>query len=205
MPAILGGIRTEFHGTGTTSMLPLELGGVVDNRLRVYGTHNLRIVDAGIFPLVPAAHLQASVYAVSEKVRATHLIVRTIWGKLRPFFQLFNTIGLDSSTVFGQLKPFPEKLRRMGNDSSKILGKWLLILPQLSDNRHFRKQLLTVFYSGCRYHQSRQRQFGALYHFYCCQHPETHKWHRKCLRTTDKSQLLDIQDQCHDDRFVSYI
>lgn len=69
MPSINSGIRTEFHGTGSTSMLPLDLGGVVDTHLRVYGTKNLRIVDAGIQPLVPAAHLQAPVYAVAEKVR----------------------------------------------------------------------------------------------------------------------------------------
>lgn len=68
MPAVQSGVRTEFHGTGTTSMLPLELGGVVDTHLRVYGTKNLRVVDAGVFPLVPAAHLQAPVYAVAEKV-----------------------------------------------------------------------------------------------------------------------------------------
>lgn len=40
----------------------------MDTKLRVYGTKNLRIVDAGIMPLVPAAHLQASVYAIAEKV-----------------------------------------------------------------------------------------------------------------------------------------
>jgi choline dehydrogenase len=68
MPAIQKGIRTEFHGTGTTSMLPLNLGGVVDTHLRVYGMKNLRVVDAGIIPLVPAAHLQAAVYAIAEKV-----------------------------------------------------------------------------------------------------------------------------------------
>jgi len=73
MPAIQSGIRTEFHGTGTTSMLPQNLGGVVDIHLRVYGTKNLRIVDAGIFPLVPAAHLQAPVYAIAEKV-CLHLV-----------------------------------------------------------------------------------------------------------------------------------
>ncbi|KAH9220253.1 hypothetical protein DL95DRAFT_358025 [Leptodontidium sp. 2 PMI_412] len=67
MPAVQSGVRTEFHGTGTTSMLPLELGGVVDTHLRVYRTKNLRVVDAGVFPLVPAAHLQAPVYAVAEK------------------------------------------------------------------------------------------------------------------------------------------
>jgi choline dehydrogenase len=68
IPAIQKGIRTEFHGTGTTSMLPLNLGGVVDTHLRVYGTKNLRVVDAGIIPLVPAAHLQAPVYAIAERV-----------------------------------------------------------------------------------------------------------------------------------------
>ena len=67
MPAIRSGVRTEFHSSGTTSMMPLKLGGVVDTHLRVYGTKNLRIVDAGIIPLVPAAHLQALVYAIAEK------------------------------------------------------------------------------------------------------------------------------------------
>lgn len=68
MTAIRIGLRTEFHGAGTTSMLPLNLGGVVDTHLHVYGTKNLRIVDAGIIPLIPAAHLQAPVYAIAEKV-----------------------------------------------------------------------------------------------------------------------------------------
>jgi hypothetical protein len=45
-----------------------ELRGVVDTHLQVYGTNNLRIMDAGIFPLVPAAYLQAPVYAIAESV-----------------------------------------------------------------------------------------------------------------------------------------
>jgi len=57
-------------------MLPLELGGVVDSELKVYGTRGLRIVDAGIMPMEPAAHLQATVYAVAEKaadiIKATY-------------------------------------------------------------------------------------------------------------------------------------
>ncbi|KAL8777695.1 MAG: hypothetical protein Q9194_002410 [Teloschistes cf. exilis] len=64
---INSGIRTEFHPSGTCAMLPLEQGGVVDPHLRVHGTQNLRVVDAGIFPMIPAAHLQAVVYAVAEK------------------------------------------------------------------------------------------------------------------------------------------
>lgn len=62
------GIRTEFHPSGTLAMLPLEQGGVVDAHLLVWGTRNLRVVDAGIFPMIPAAHLQAVVYGVAEKV-----------------------------------------------------------------------------------------------------------------------------------------
>jgi choline dehydrogenase len=68
LATIKNGIRTEFHPSGTCAMLPLEHGGVVDSHLRVWNTQNLRVVDAGMMPLVPAAHLQATVYAVAEKV-----------------------------------------------------------------------------------------------------------------------------------------
>lgn len=52
-------IRLCFHkivnyGTGTTSMLPLDQGGVVDSSLKVYGTQNVYVADAGIIPLVGA-------------------------------------------------------------------------------------------------------------------------------------------------------
>jgi choline dehydrogenase len=61
------GVRTEFHASGTAAMLPRRYGGVVDNNLVVYGTANLRVVDTSIFPLIPAAHLQAVTYGVAEK------------------------------------------------------------------------------------------------------------------------------------------
>ncbi|KAB8297844.1 hypothetical protein EYC80_001640 [Monilinia laxa] len=69
--AINSGLRTEFHGSGSTSMMPREMGGVVDPDLRVYGTKNLRIVDAGIIPILPASHLQAPIYAIAEKAADT--------------------------------------------------------------------------------------------------------------------------------------
>lgn len=61
-------LSTEFHYSGTCAMFPQELGGVVDSNLIVYGTQNLRVVDTSVFPLIPAAHLQAPIFAVAEKV-----------------------------------------------------------------------------------------------------------------------------------------
>ncbi|EFQ25209.1 GMC oxidoreductase [Colletotrichum graminicola] len=55
------------HPSGTASMQPLEHGGVVDPSLRVYGVEGLRIVDSSIIPLIPACHLQSTMYAVAEK------------------------------------------------------------------------------------------------------------------------------------------
>ena len=65
---VMAGVDTLHHHSGSASMLPKELGGVVDSTLRVYGVEGIRVVDASIFPMVPAAHIQATVYAVAEKV-----------------------------------------------------------------------------------------------------------------------------------------
>lgn len=64
--------QTEYHPAGTCAMMPLELGGVVSPELLVYETSNLRIVDASIMPMLPAAHLQAVVYGVAEKASPDH-------------------------------------------------------------------------------------------------------------------------------------
>lgn len=60
-------LLSTFHPAGTCAMMPHELGGVVDNRLKVHGTRNLRVVDASIFPMEPMGNIQATVYAVAEK------------------------------------------------------------------------------------------------------------------------------------------
>ena len=39
-------------------MLPREHNGVVDPRLLVYGTENIRVVDLSVIPLQIAAHTQ---------------------------------------------------------------------------------------------------------------------------------------------------
>ncbi|RFU72424.1 gmc oxidoreductase [Trichoderma arundinaceum] len=58
---------SDFHPACSLSMKPREQGGVVDNRLRVYGTKGLRVVDASVFPLQPAGNIQSMVYTVAEK------------------------------------------------------------------------------------------------------------------------------------------
>jgi choline dehydrogenase-like flavoprotein len=55
------------HPSGSCAMMPEEYGGVVDTEMRVYGVKGLSIVDASVLPLIPATHLQATMYAVAEK------------------------------------------------------------------------------------------------------------------------------------------
>jgi choline dehydrogenase-like flavoprotein len=57
---------TVFHPMGTAAMLPRKDGGVVDSRLMVYGTANLRVVDASIIPVEISAHPQTAVYGIAE-------------------------------------------------------------------------------------------------------------------------------------------
>lgn len=60
---------TDWHPVGTCAMggdAGIK-GGVVDDRLRVYGVKGLRVCDASVMPLQIAAHLQATVYAIGEK------------------------------------------------------------------------------------------------------------------------------------------
>ncbi|KAL9034668.1 MAG: hypothetical protein Q9180_005275 [Flavoplaca navasiana] len=60
-------VTSNFHPSGTCAMMPKDLGGVLDEQLIVYGTTNLRVMDASIFPLEPRGNLQSSVYAVAER------------------------------------------------------------------------------------------------------------------------------------------
>ncbi|KAI0033381.1 alcohol oxidase [Vararia minispora EC-137] len=60
-------LANSFHPLGTAAMMPREDGGVVDSDLKVYGTSNLRIIDASILPMEVSAHLQTIVYAIAEK------------------------------------------------------------------------------------------------------------------------------------------
>ncbi|KAF7303785.1 Alcohol oxidase [Mycena indigotica] len=53
---------------GTVSMLPRDMGGAVDSQLFVYGTSNVRVVDASIIPIpLSTGHETATVYGIAEK------------------------------------------------------------------------------------------------------------------------------------------
>lgn len=49
-------------------MLPRSMGGVVDSRLKVYGTSNVRVVDSSIQPMQIGGHPTANLYAIAERV-----------------------------------------------------------------------------------------------------------------------------------------
>ena len=49
-------LETVYHPTSSCRMAPLDQGGVVDSRLRVYGIDGLRICDASIFPSIVSGH-----------------------------------------------------------------------------------------------------------------------------------------------------
>lgn len=57
-----------WHPVGTAAKMRRELGGVVDDELRVYGVKGLRVVDASIMPTLPGGATQHTVYAIAEKV-----------------------------------------------------------------------------------------------------------------------------------------
>ena len=48
-------------------MLPRDKGGVVSPELRVYGTKNVRVVDASVLPFQLCGHLTSTLYAVAER------------------------------------------------------------------------------------------------------------------------------------------
>ncbi|KAF8686548.1 GMC oxidoreductase [Rhizoctonia solani] len=60
-------VRTIFHPIGTAALAPRVIGGVVDTSLKVYGTTNLRVVDASVIPIHMGTHISRTVYGVAER------------------------------------------------------------------------------------------------------------------------------------------
>lgn len=59
--------RSNFHYISTAAMMAKELGGVVDSKHLVYGTANVRVVDASVLPLQVSGHLVSTLYALAER------------------------------------------------------------------------------------------------------------------------------------------
>lgn len=59
---------TNGHECCTAAMMPRELGGVVDDRLRVYGVQGLRVADISFWPMPVVGAPSATIYAAAEKV-----------------------------------------------------------------------------------------------------------------------------------------
>ncbi|KAH5212661.1 hypothetical protein HBI62_191480 [Parastagonospora nodorum] len=62
-----GHVETTWHSMGTCKMAPREEGGVVDERLNVYGLEGLKVVDLSIPPLNVAANTMNTAVAIAEK------------------------------------------------------------------------------------------------------------------------------------------
>lgn len=60
-------VTGNSHPLGTAAMMPRNLGGVVDEKLKVYGTENVRVVDASVMPFQVSGHLTSTIYAIAEK------------------------------------------------------------------------------------------------------------------------------------------
>ena len=74
---------TVYHASGTCKMgRKSNKMAVVDSNAFVYGTSNLRVVDASAFPFLPSGHPQATIYAFAEKI-ADAIITASLQAKVR--------------------------------------------------------------------------------------------------------------------------
>ncbi|QRV90174.1 GMC oxidoreductase [Ceratobasidium sp. AG-Ba] len=63
-------VESVYHPIGTTALAPRSSGGVVGPNLKVYGTSNVRVVDAGVIPIHMGTHISRTVYGIGEKAAA---------------------------------------------------------------------------------------------------------------------------------------
>ncbi|TKA37492.1 hypothetical protein B0A54_11450 [Friedmanniomyces endolithicus] len=62
-------LESVYHASGTNKMgCKNDTMAVVDSNAFVFGTKNLRVVDASAFPFLPPGHPQSTIYAFAEKI-----------------------------------------------------------------------------------------------------------------------------------------
>ncbi|KAH7337864.1 hypothetical protein B0J17DRAFT_718623 [Rhizoctonia solani] len=64
---IKANVESIHHPIGAVSIAPKQLGGAVGVNMKVYGTANVRVVDASVMPLHIGSHTQRTVYGIAEK------------------------------------------------------------------------------------------------------------------------------------------
>ncbi|KAJ7620940.1 hypothetical protein FB45DRAFT_927948 [Roridomyces roridus] len=62
-----GAVQTAWHSLGTCAMKPRDQGGVVDNKLNVYGVKNLKVADLSIAPGNVNCNTYSCAIAIGEK------------------------------------------------------------------------------------------------------------------------------------------
>lgn len=68
---IQASLMTIYHAASTCKMgNSNDSMAVLDSQARVFGTQNLRVVDASSFPFLPPGHPQSTIYALAEKIAA---------------------------------------------------------------------------------------------------------------------------------------
>lgn len=72
------------HASCSNQMAPLANGGVVDNNFKVYGTNNLRVVDASVFMNIPGYYPMVPLLMISEKASD---VVLAAAGNSQPAFR----------------------------------------------------------------------------------------------------------------------
>ncbi|KAL4811969.1 glucose oxidase [Aspergillus spinulosporus] len=60
--------RANYHGVSTCSMMSRELGGVVNQKAKVYDVGGLRVVDGSIPPTQVSSHVMTVFYAMAAKI-----------------------------------------------------------------------------------------------------------------------------------------
>ncbi|KAL4975123.1 hypothetical protein BDW66DRAFT_167410 [Aspergillus desertorum] len=74
---IRGAAESLFHPSGSCAVGKFQVGGVVDADFRVHGVKGLRVVDASVLPMLPATHIQSSVYAIAERLTTTFSLLNS--------------------------------------------------------------------------------------------------------------------------------